>query len=193
MVYKNTHTYTVLGEPCLPGGKEEPSDASIADTALREAQEEISLKREHVKLVTTFLPVAYSSIKGKLLQCYIVVCTLACPDTDELGLVASSEVSSIHWVPLRLFLGGPHHYCRNWTSRFDVKISINFFQVAEETESEKALVVWGLTARLCIVIACVVFSQPPRFPFTEYYISSVDAATVNFESFIFPDINFSKL
>ena len=39
------------GQVCFPGGTREPSDSSLLETALRESQEEIGLKPEHVEIL----------------------------------------------------------------------------------------------------------------------------------------------
>ena len=39
------------GQVCFPGGTHEPSDSSLLQTALRETEEEISLKAEDVKIL----------------------------------------------------------------------------------------------------------------------------------------------
>jgi 8-oxo-dGTP pyrophosphatase MutT (NUDIX family) len=42
------------GQVCFPGGRREPSDSSLLQTALREAEEEISLKAEDVEILGEF-------------------------------------------------------------------------------------------------------------------------------------------
>ena len=45
------------GQRAFPGGKQEPQDESLLETALREAEEEIGVAREHVEVVTELEPV----------------------------------------------------------------------------------------------------------------------------------------
>lgn len=50
----------------FPGGKKDESDNSIVDVALREAEEEISISKDSVKVLTSFGPftsrVSFASI-----------------------------------------------------------------------------------------------------------------------------------
>lgn len=50
------------GQLGFPGGKQEPQDSSLADTALRESQEEIGLSPERVTLLGRLSPVATPSM-----------------------------------------------------------------------------------------------------------------------------------
>ncbi len=171
----------------MPGGKEEPTDVSMVDTALREAEEEVGLRRDQVQVVAALPPIPYGMTV--YMQCHVVVCTVSCASVDQLDLSPSSEVDSIHWVPLRLFLGGYHHKQRTFYSQIvDSNVTGSFFKVVEKTESRRAVVVWGLTARMCIIVACIVLSLPPRFPCNLHYIRSVDTYTIYTLPFLIPSI-----
>jgi ADP-ribose pyrophosphatase YjhB (NUDIX family) len=45
------------GQLGLPGGRAEPDDASLADTALRETEEEIGVQRDQVELLAELDPI----------------------------------------------------------------------------------------------------------------------------------------
>ena len=51
------------GQLALPGGRREPGDADLRETALREAQEEIGLERSQVEVVAE-LPVVTTATTG---------------------------------------------------------------------------------------------------------------------------------
>jgi 8-oxo-dGTP pyrophosphatase MutT (NUDIX family) len=44
------------GHLALPGGKRDPSDGSLLETALREAQEEIGIRREQIEILAELAP-----------------------------------------------------------------------------------------------------------------------------------------
>ena len=150
------------------------ADCSLEDTALREAEEEINLKREHVKTVAILPPSLYGSREN--IVCSTVVCSLATEDTEKLNLQAQKEVDEILWVPLKIFLGGhENHWQKQVLFRKKWPVILDYFRIPEHSN----LVVWGLTARLCIIVASIVYSRPPSFPFVHVYVSSLDPLTMN--------------
>jgi 8-oxo-dGTP pyrophosphatase MutT (NUDIX family) len=102
LTQRTTHLTDHAGQVSFPGGRVEPSDASAADTALRETQEEVGLERRHVELLGT-LP-DYVTGTG-----YVI--------TPLVGLVKPpfelhadpSEVAEIFEVPLSFLMDGQHH------------------------------------------------------------------------------------
>nr|ABK21420.1 unknown [Picea sitchensis] len=87
------------GEVALPGGKMEERDKDDAETALREAKEEIGLDPSHVKVVTTLEPF----LSKYLLRVVPVVGLL--PDRKSFKPVINpGEVDAIFDAPLEMFL-----------------------------------------------------------------------------------------
>lgn len=99
MLTVRSHNLTHPGEVALCGGRCDPGDISLIDTAFREAEEEIGIKRADLK-VLTILPVL------SRLSNYIVTPVIAKHIGDLALKFASSpdEVSEIFTVPLRKFL-----------------------------------------------------------------------------------------
>lgn len=62
LTQRNEHLRDHPGQISFPGGRVEPGDASPADTALREAEEEIGLSANHVEILG-YLP-EYRTITG---------------------------------------------------------------------------------------------------------------------------------
>lgn len=99
------HLSDHAGQVSFPGGHMEPSDLSLIDTALREAQEEIGLTRNHVEVIG-MLP-EYCTSTGY--QVTPVVCLMN-PST---ALRADpSEVAEIFEVPLAFLMNGLNHQLR---------------------------------------------------------------------------------
>ena len=85
------------GQISFPGGKVEPEDETIIDTALREAEEEIGLSPEYVSIIGQ-MPV-YQTITG-----FSVIPVVAViPDYISFS-IDENEVAEIFNVPLRHFL-----------------------------------------------------------------------------------------
>jgi 8-oxo-dGTP pyrophosphatase MutT (NUDIX family) len=90
------------GQVSFPGGRVEPGDADLADTALRESEEEIGLQRQHVEVIGR-LPV-YTTVTQYLIT---PVVALVHPPFD-LALDAS-EVAEAFEVPLAFLMDPAQH------------------------------------------------------------------------------------
>lgn len=85
------------GQISFPGGKTELYDASLIETAIREAKEEIGLSPNVVKVVGQLHP--YQTISG-----FIVTPIVAFVPKDQIFTKDENEVSEIFQVPLKHFL-----------------------------------------------------------------------------------------
>jgi 8-oxo-dGTP pyrophosphatase MutT (NUDIX family) len=65
------------GQLALPGGQRDPTDADLAATALREANEELGLTADHVELLAA-LPVVETSTTGFRIAPFLAGCPARC-------------------------------------------------------------------------------------------------------------------
>ena len=88
------------GQVAFPGGRSDPEDTSLADTALREAEEEIGLPRAHVRLLGALddLP----TITG-----YVVTPFAAWLDDEPTPRPNAAEVARVFSAPLTTFVAKP--------------------------------------------------------------------------------------
>ncbi|KAK9665424.1 hypothetical protein RND81_14G111900 [Saponaria officinalis] len=145
---------THSGEVALPGGKAEEGDKDDADTATREAQEEIGLEPSLVNVVTTLEPF----LSKHLLRVVPVIAILS--DKEAFKPVPNTaEVEAVFDAPLEMFLKDENRRAeeREWMG---YKYLVHFFDY--ETESQKFLI-WGLTAGILIRAAAVVYRRAPSF------------------------------
>lgn len=145
---------THSGEVALPGGKAEEGDASDADTATREAKEEIGLDPSLVNVVTCLEPF----LSKHLLRVIPVIGILS--NKKEFNPTPNvSEVEAVFDVPLEMFLKDENRKSeeREWMGE---KYLIHLFDY--EMDNKKYLI-WGLTAGILIRAASVVYQRPPAF------------------------------
>ena len=87
------------GQISFPGGSHEPQDRDLAETALRESQEEIALAPELVRVIG-YLP-DYPTITGfRVTPIVGIVAEEATVEPDE------QEVAAIHYLPLQSLIEG---------------------------------------------------------------------------------------
>jgi 8-oxo-dGTP pyrophosphatase MutT (NUDIX family) len=129
------------GEVSLPGGSVDRTDASRADTALREASEEIGLERSSVRVVGT-LDDVWIPVTNFELRPFVAVASVR-PDLHP----QVSEVAAIVELPLRLILT-------------DEIISMEEFEgdgwrLRTGVYRYAGLRIWGATARTLSMFATV--------------------------------------
>ena len=131
------------GQVSFPGGKQEATDASLTETALREAQEEISLPRESVE-IKGFLPSIKTGTNFAILP-VVGGIRLAAGEqvADRLARLAADkgEVAAFWAEPVTRFLS-PQTYEETEMILPDQRRR-RFWQVAGSEP-----VIWGATARI---------------------------------------------
>ncbi len=129
------HLSTHGGEVALPGGKQDLSDRTLEETALRETREEIGLDPDQVRVIAQLGQVV--SKHGLLVTPFVGIVDSAAklrPNPDE--------IHSLFTVPLRFFLADE----RLRTDRIRYKgreICVPGYQYRGYT-------IWGLTAYLLV-------------------------------------------
>ncbi|KAG2339340.1 hypothetical protein BDR05DRAFT_1003446 [Suillus weaverae] len=161
------------GDTALPGGKVEPQDITVEDTARREAFEEIGLipDRERVPL----LCVMESFLAGNQMVVTPVVVLIL--DKTIQPSLNESEVTSIFSQPLASFLASsfpfrpyrvpdpsmPYHTTIEWEWGGGGSIRMHRFLTGREADGVKP--VFGLTASILICIAVWGYRRAPDFEF----------------------------
>lgn len=151
---RSSRLSTHSGEVSLPGGKAEETDANDAETATREAKEEIGLDPSLVNVVTCLEP-----FLSKHLLRVIPVIGILSNKNDFNPSPNAAEVEAIFDAPLEMFLKDENRKLekREWMG---VEYLLHFF---DYDMNGKKYLIWGLTAAILIRAASVVYQKPPAF------------------------------
>ena len=106
LTHRAAHLNNHAGQISFPGGRVEATDASSVETAMREAQEEIGLDRQHVEVIGS-LP-QYCTATG-----YDVSPVIALIQPPFSLTPDSFEVASIFEVPLSFLMDAKNHQRRS--------------------------------------------------------------------------------
>ena len=124
-------------EVSFPGGGQEEADASLWETALREAREEISLNTELVERIGQ-LPTFRTVGSKSLVHPFVSVIRGGRPE----GLIPDpSEVEHILYVPMSELLQDDVFHEEHWHIPAIGHVAVNFFELYGDT-------VWGATAAM---------------------------------------------
>ncbi|TEB32161.1 hypothetical protein FA13DRAFT_1754580 [Coprinellus micaceus] len=164
---------TYAGDTSLPGGRVDPEDKSIEDTARREAFEEIGLPRDNLKV--PLLCVLEPFLAAELIVTPVVVLIL---DKTLTPLLNQAEVASLFSHPLASFLTttspfpsepeaeeGPYHTSYDYDSAgpFADKQVFRVHRFLTGREAGGVKPVFGLTAAMLIRTATIGYGRQPEF------------------------------
>lgn len=139
---RSANLSTHSGQIAFPGGRTDETDADAIETALREAEEEIALPRQHVEVLGT-LPI-YTTGSSFIITPVVGLVTPGFELQPNPG-----EVADVFEVPLR-FLMNPAHHRRHETEFDGVPrqwLSMPYTDPAESAGSDsKERYIWGATA-----------------------------------------------
>ncbi|TDY47817.1 NUDIX domain-containing protein [Paraburkholderia rhizosphaerae] len=134
------HLSDHAGQVSFPGGRHEPTDADTIETALREAQEEVSLDRARVEVLGA-LPDYLTSTGFRVTP---VVSLVHPPFTLRADTL---EVADIFEVPLAFLMNPANHQVRvlRWEEG-ERRFFAMPYPRAEEGEVGRQYFIWGATA-----------------------------------------------
>lgn len=121
------------GQISFPGGRKDESDESLWETALRETEEEIGVKREHVKFIGELDDMLTST------QYRITPFVASIPYPYEF-VVNDAEIETIIEVPIKLLMN-PDIFEIRFREYFNVKVKVYYFHIGPEP-------IWGVTGRI---------------------------------------------
>ena len=135
LILRKTYQGVHSNQIAFPGGKEEPDDISLLETALRETHEEVGILPTSVEVVKELSEV-YIPPSNFLVQPYIGLCP-----KPELFQIQESEVESIVEVLLSDFLDSSNLSEEKLSTSYAKNINVPAFKLNGYT-------VWGATAMM---------------------------------------------
>ena len=133
LTQRTAHLNDHAGQISFPGGRVEPDDGTLVETALREAHEEVGLQRQHVDVIGT-LP-DYLTGTG-----YLVTPVVALVQAPFELRADPNEVAEIFQVPLAFLMDGNNHQRRQFTMPGEGRVRMFY------TMPYQDFFIWGATA-----------------------------------------------
>ncbi|KAJ7614862.1 NUDIX hydrolase domain-like protein [Roridomyces roridus] len=170
------------GDTSLPGGKVDPDDKSLEETARREAFEEIGLPRDRLKVPLLCILEPFMA-SNKLIVTPVVVLIL----DPIVPILNTAEVTSLFSHPLSAFMSSsppfpteselvevPYHSVNDFVSvdalGRERPARVHRFLTGREAGGIKPI--FGMTSAVLIEAACI--AHAPRVPDYEVYPPGVD-------------------
>ncbi len=121
------------GQVCFPGGSRDPGDTDLLDTALREAEEELGIRRDDVEILGTMNPVI--TVTGFCIQPFVA----RIPPTAGFRL-DEFEMAEVFEAPLPIFAEFDRYRYAEAAFRGE-RNRVYFFDYGQHT-------IWGATAMI---------------------------------------------
>ena len=134
------------GQVCFPGGSQDPDDADLFATAMREAGEELGIRGESVELLGAMDPVP--TVTGFFIQPYVV----RIPGDATFSL-DDFEMEEVFEAPLSVFAEYGRYRCAE-TTFLGKEYQVYFFDYGPHT-------IWGATAKILHRLAELAGEIPP--------------------------------
>lgn len=131
---RNDNLRQHAGQISFPGGRPDPSDKSLLETALREAEEEIGLKAEDI----TILGELDDMMTATQYRITPFVCTIPYPYNF---VVNKEEISHLVEVPISIFLKPEIKEIKQFTILKNNVVDVYYYHIGPEP-------IWGATARI---------------------------------------------
>ena len=128
-----SHLKHHAGQVSFPGGKVEPSDRDIFDTAMRETQEEIGISYDNITIIGQLQPQQTNS--G-----FIVTPIIGFVSSKPPYMFDKNEVAEVFQVPLRHFLNTDNHFSST-RHRHGQQYKVHFMPYQHYN-------IWGATAAI---------------------------------------------
>jgi 8-oxo-dGTP pyrophosphatase MutT (NUDIX family) len=143
LTLRTANLSTHSGQIAFPGGRTDEADQDAVDTALREAEEEIGLPRDHVEVLGT-LPIYVTG------TAYIITPVVALVKPGFVLRPNPAEVADVFEVPLAYLMNPAHH--RRHELEFDGVtrqwLSMPYLERSKGSDGGPSVerYIWGATA-----------------------------------------------
>lgn len=141
--YQGTHAKQIS----FPGGKQDPTDGSLWNTALRETQEEVGVFKKHIELITSLSPTYIPPSN------FIVHPFMAFLDHAPNFILQTREVEGVIEVPLHQLVNEASVKVRPVKTSYAPTMDVPMF-VFDKQE------VWGATAMILAEAKELILSLP---------------------------------
>ena len=143
------------GEVACPGGMRDGTDNHEIETCLREAEEEIGLKGNLVKIIC-HLPPRVTRHKT------VIHPVVGLIPSNFVPVLNKAEVECVFSLPMYRFLSDHSHTSQIYHLSETVTSTIHFFH--DEVDGVRPIT-WGLTANLLIELAIALFQEIPTYQY----------------------------
>lgn len=138
------------GQMAFPGGRREPADADLRETARRETAEEIGVDLGASAKLLGRLDEVRAMARMQPLS--LVIAPFVFRLTEPVEALLSDEVRSVHWLPLDDLLGARTRSTMDYVHEART-VQFSCLRIDE-------LVIWGLTYRMFMSLAALLEGGP---------------------------------